>query len=143
MTTPRSAGNWCGQRAGTRSLEEEGSSLRRQPADTQRAARDVAGAVDERLNRHLPAILEAVQTVQDEHVSQPAVERALRGWVPAGYGPPSRANQNFWEICTTLFCAAVLHVDPPPSLEQLSRRLRVPVQPVLRFPTEAVGVTAA
>ena len=33
----------------------------------------------------------------------------------------------------------VLRVDPPPSLEQLSRRLRVPVQPVLHFPTEAVG----
>ena len=133
------SGELVRQRARTRSLEEEGSSLRRQLADAQRAARDVAGAVDERLNRHLPAILEAVQMVRDEHVSQPAVERALRGWVPAGYGPPSTANPNFREICATLVCAAVLRVDPPPSLEQLSRRLRVPVQPVLRFPTEAVG----
>ena len=122
-----------------RSLEEEGSSLRRQLVDAQRAAHDVAEAVDERLNRHLPATLEAVQTVRDERVSQPAVERALQGWVPAGYGPPSTANPNFREICTTLVCASVLRVDPPPSLEQLSRRLRVPVQPVLRFPTEAVG----
>ena len=54
------------------------------------------------------------------------MERALRGWVPAGHGPPSTANPNFWEICATLVCAAVLRVDPPLSLEQLSRRLRVP-----------------
>ena len=133
------SGELVRQRARTRSLEEEGSSLRRQLADAQRAARDVAGAVDERLNRHLPAILEAVHTVRDEHVSQPAVERALRGWVPAGYGPPSTANPNFREICATLVCASVLRVDPPPSMEQLSRRLRVRVQPVVRFPTEAVG----
>ena len=133
------SGELVRQRARTRALEEEGSSLRRQLADAQRAARDVAGAVDERLSRHLPAILEAVQIVPDEHISQPAVERALRGWVPAGSGPPSTANPNFREICATLVCAAVLRVDPPPSLEQLSRRLRVPVQPVLHFPTEAVG----
>ena len=80
-----------------------------------------------------------MQIVRDEHISQPAVERATRGWVPAGYGPPSTANPNLREICATLVCAAVLRVDPPPSLEQLSRRLRVPVQPVLHFPTEAVG----
>ena len=84
-------------------------------------------------------MLEAVQIVRDEHISQPAVERALRGWVPTGYGPPSTTNPNFREICATLVRAAVLRVDPPPSLEQLSRRLRVPVQPVLHFPTEAVG----
>ena len=133
------SGELVRQRSCTRSLEEEGSSLRRQLADAQRAARDVAGAMDERLSRHLPAILEAVQIVRDEHISQPSVERALRGWVPAGYGPPSTANPNFREICATLVCAAVLRVAPPPSLEQLSRRLRVPVQPVLHFPTEAVG----
>ena len=133
------SGELVRQRSRTRSLEEEGSGLRRQLADAQRAARDVAGAVDEPLSRHLPAILEAVQIVRDEHISQPAVERALWGWVPAGYGPPSTANPNFREICATLVCAAVLRVDPPPSLEQLSRRLRVPVQPVLPFPTEAVG----
>ena len=133
------SGELVRQRSRTRSLEEEGSGLRRQLADAQRAARDVAGAVDERLSRHLPAILEAVQIVRDEHISQPAVERALWGWVPAGYGPPSTANPNFREICATLVCAAVLRVDPAPSLEQLSRRLRVPVQPVLHFPTEAVG----
>ena len=108
------SGELVRQRSRTRSLEEEGSSLRRQLADAQRAARDVAGAVDERLSRHLPAILEAVQIVRDEHISQPAVERALRGWVPAGYGPPSTANPNFREICATLVCAAVLRVDPPP-----------------------------
>ena len=136
---PTVSGELVRQRARTRSLEEEGSSLRRQLADAQRAARDVAGAVDERLSRHLPAILEAVQIVRDEHISQPAVELALRGWVPAGYRPPSTANPNFREICATLVCAAVLRVDPPPSLEQLSPRLRVPVQPVLHFPTEAVG----
>ena len=134
------SGELVRQRSHTRSLEEEGTSLRRQLADAQRAARDVAGAVDERLSRHLPAILEAVQIVRDEHISHPSVERALRGWVPAGYGPPSTANPNFREICATVVCAAVLRVDlPPPSVEQVSRRLRVPVQPVLHFPTEAVG----
>ena len=108
------SGELVRQRSHTRSLEEEGSRLRRQLADAQRAARDVAGAVDERLSRHLPAILEAVQIVRDEHISQPAVERALRGWVPAGYGPPSTANPNLREMCATLVCAAVLRVDPPP-----------------------------
>ena len=106
------SGELVRQRARTRSLEEEGSSLCRQLADAQRAARDVAGAVDERLSRHLRAILEAVQIVRDEHIPQPAVERALRGWVPAGYGPPSTANPNFREICATLVCAAALRVDP-------------------------------
>ena len=51
------SGELVRQRARTRSLEEEGCSLRRQLADTQRAASDVARAVDERLGRHLPAIL--------------------------------------------------------------------------------------
>ena len=97
-----------------RSLEEEGSTLRRQLADTQRAARNVAEAVDERLNRHLPAILEAMQLLRDEHVSQPAVEQALRGCVPAGYRPPSTAGPNFREICAIVVCAVVLRVDPPP-----------------------------
>ena len=133
------SGELVRHRARTSSPEEEGSNTRRQLADAQRAARDVAGTVDERLIRHVPAILKAVQTVRDERVSQPAVEQALRGWVPAGYGPPSRAKPNFREICATLVCASVLRVDPPPSLELLSRRLRVSVQPVLRFPTEAVG----
>ena len=123
----------------TRSLEEEGSRLRRRLANAQRAARDVAVVVEERLNRHLPAILEAAQIVRDERFSQPTVEQALRGWVPAGYGPPSTANPNFREICATLVCAAVLRVDPPPSLEALSRRLRVMAQPAPRFPTKAVG----
>ena len=63
------SGELARQRARNRSLEEEGSRLRRHLADAQRAARDVAGAVDERPSRHLPAILEAVQIVRDEHVS--------------------------------------------------------------------------
>ena len=123
------------QRSRTRFLEEGGSHLRRLLANAQRAARDVAGVVDERLNRHLPAILEAAEIVRDERVSQPMVEQALR--VREGYGPPSAANPNFTEICATLVCTAVLRVEPPPSLETLSRRLRVTAQPILRFPTEA------
>ena len=75
----------------------------------------------------------------DEHVSQPTVEQTLRGWVPAGYGPPSTANPNLQEICSTVVCAAVLRVDPTPCLELPSRRLPVTAQPVLRFPTETVG----
>ena len=67
------------------------------------------------------------------------MERALRGWVPAGYRPPLTANPNFWEIWATLVCASVVRVDPPPSLEQLSRQFRVPVQHVLRLLTEAFG----
>ena len=126
-------------RSRTRTLEEEGGSLRRQLADAQRAARDVAGVVDECLNRHLPAIPEAVHIVRDERVSPPTVEQPLRGWVPAGYGPRSTANPDFWETCATLICAAVLRVDHSPSLETLSRRLRVRAQPILRFPMEAVG----
>ena len=67
------------------------------------------------------------------------MEQALRGWVPEGYGPPSTTNPNFWEISATLVCAAVLSVDPPPSLEALSSHLWATVQPGLRFTPEAVG----
>ena len=56
-----------------------------------------AGVVDERLNRHLPAILEAGQIVRDERFSLPTAEQALRGTVPVGYGRPSTANPNFRE----------------------------------------------
>ena len=63
------SGELVRQRACTRPLEEEDSLVRRQLADAQRAARDVAGVVDERLNRHLPAILEVVQIVRDKRVS--------------------------------------------------------------------------
>ena len=59
------------QQSRTRSLEEDGSRLSRQLTDAQRAARDVARAVDERLQRHLPTILKAAQMVQDERVHSP------------------------------------------------------------------------
>ena len=127
------------QQARTRSLEEEGSRLRRQLAEGERVARDVAGAVDERLNQHLPTILEAAEPVRHERVSQPGVEQAPWGWVPAGYGPPSTANLSFREICAILVCASVPRVDSPPFLRLLLRRLRLPIHPVLRLPTEAVG----
>ena len=86
------------QRSRTASLKEGGNILRRQLNDAQRAARAVAGVVHERLNRHLPAILEAAQIVRGERISQPTVEQALGGWVPAGYGPPSMANPYLREI---------------------------------------------
>ena len=116
-----------------------GSRLRRQLEEAQRAAVDVARVVDEHLTQHLSAILEAVQMVRDERTSQPAVEQAMWGWVPEGYGPPSKSNPDFREISAALVCAAVLHADPPPSLEALNWRLWGTVQPNLRFPTEAVG----
>ena len=40
--------------------------------------------------------------MRDERVSQPVVEQALRGLVPAGSWPPSTANPSFREICATL-----------------------------------------
>ena len=95
--------------------------MRRQLSDAQCATRDVDRVVDRRLNEHLPAILEAAYMVWDERISPLTVEQAFSGWVPKGYTPHSTANPNFWEICATLVCAAVLRVDPPPSLEALSR----------------------
>ena len=48
------SGELVRQPSRTRSLEEEGSRLRRQLADAQRDARHVAVVVNERLNRPLP-----------------------------------------------------------------------------------------
>ena len=133
------SGGLVRQRSRARSLEEDGSHLCRRLVDAQRATRDVAGVVDERLNRHLPAILEAAQMVRDRRISQPTMEQALRGWVLERYGPSSMADPKFREIFATLVRAAVLGVESPPSLEALSWRLLITAQPVLRFPTKAVG----
>ena len=52
-----------------RSVQEDGSRFHRQLADAQLATRDMAGVVDERLNRHLPAIIVAAEIVRDEQIS--------------------------------------------------------------------------
>ena len=67
------------------------------------------------------------------------MERALHGCVLEGYGLPSTSEPNFRAIVAILVCAAFLRGDPPLSLEALTRRLRVIVQPGLWFPTEALG----
>ena len=99
---------------------------------------DVARVVDERLNRHLSAILEAVHMVRNECTSHPLVEQALQvgpGRVRAALdGQPQFPRNN-----ADLVCGAVLRVDSPASLEVLTRRLRVATQPGLRFLIEAVG----
>ena len=63
------SGKLVRERSRPRSLEEEGSNPCQQLADAQQAACDVAGVVNERLNRRLPAILEAAHIVRDERVS--------------------------------------------------------------------------
>ena len=54
------SGDLVRQRCPTPSMEVDGTRLLRQLADAQVAAVDIAWVVDERLNRHLAAVLEAV-----------------------------------------------------------------------------------
>ena len=133
------SGELVRQRARTRSLEEAGSSIRRQLVDAQQAARDVAGAVDERLPGTSPPSSRLCSMFVMSTSHSPRWRERSGAGCPRDTGRPIRRTRIFREICASLLCAAVLNVDPPMSPEQLSGRLWVPIQPVLHFPTEAVG----
>ena len=139
VTTPRSAGDWCG------SVPARGPSRRRavasadsSPTPSGRHAMS-RGRWTSASAGTSPPSSRLCRLFGTSTSHSPQWSGRCGAGCPRGTGRPPRRTRISGRSVRPWSAQRSCVWTPPPSLEQLSRRLRVPVQPVLHFPTEAVG----
>ena len=139
VTTPRSAGNWCGSRpARGPSRRKAAASADSSPTPSGRHAMSPGRLTSASAGTSLPSSrLCRLFGTNTSH--SPRWSGRCGAGCPLGTGRPPRQTRIFGRSARPWSAQRSCVWTPPPSLKQLSRWLRVPVQPVLHFPTEAVG----